>query len=125
MPRPEKPKDERKTREKNLIKTLKNISIRIPLLAFGADVESEDEFRLDNFASLIDDKSWVEFMPEDFPKATEGSVLGFDYFKQFIDEDIFAHKIVWAAAGTDHAFFPVEPERLLEIAGGIRADIKK
>ena len=89
LPRPEKPKDERKTREKNLIKTLKNISIRIPLLAFGADVESEDEFRLDNFASLIDDKSWEEFMPEDFPKVTEGSVLGFDYFKQFIDEDIF------------------------------------
>ena len=89
LPKPEMPKDERKTREKNLIKTLKNISIRIPLLAFGADVESEDEFRLDNFASLIDDKSWVEFMPEDFPKVTEGSVLGFDYFKQFIDEDIF------------------------------------
>lgn len=45
--------------------------------------------------------------------------------KAVVDEDIFLHKIVWAAAGTDHAFFPVEPERLLEIAGGIRAGVKK
>lgn len=52
--------------------------------------------------------------------------VGYDEnLRAVIDEDIFAHKIVWAAAGTDHAFFPVEPERLLEIAGGIRADIKK
>ena len=63
--------------------------VRIPMLAFGADVESDDEFRLDNFASLIDDKSWAEFMPEGFPKETNGEKLGFDYFRQFIDEDIF------------------------------------
>lgn len=88
-PKPEIPKDESKTRATKLINTLRNISIRIPLLAFGADVESDAEFRLDNFASLIDDKSWAEFMPGDFPKETNGKVLGFDYFKQFIDEDIF------------------------------------
>ena len=28
-------------------------------------------------------------MPGDFPKETNGKVLGFDYFRQFIDEDIF------------------------------------
>ena len=88
-PKPEKPKDEAKDRATKLISTLRNISIRIPMLAFGADVESDDEFRLDNFASLIDDKSWVEFMPEGFPKETDGEKLGFDYFRQFIDEDIF------------------------------------
>ena len=88
-PKPEIPKDESKTRATKLINTLRNISIRIPLLAFGADVESDEEFRLDNFASLIDDKSWEEFMPGDFPKETNGKVLGFDYFRQFIDEDIF------------------------------------
>ena len=88
-PKPEIPKDESKTRATKLINTLRNISIRIPLLAFGADVESDEEFRLDNFASLIDDKSWTEFMPGGFPKETNGKVLGFDYFRQFIDEDIF------------------------------------
>lgn len=88
-PKPERPKDESKARATKLINTLRNISIRIPLLAFGADVESDEEFRLDNFASLVDDKSWAEFMPGDFPKETNGKVLGFDYFRQFIDEDIF------------------------------------
>ena len=88
-PKPEMPKDESKTRATKLVNTLRNISIRIPLLAFGADVESDEEFRLDNFSSLIDDKSWAEFMPEDFPKETNGRTLGFDYFRQFIDEDIF------------------------------------
>lgn len=42
-----------------------------------------------------------------------------------LDEDLFAHKIVWSAAGTDHAFFPVEPERLLALTSGIKAHIKK
>ena len=88
-PKPEIPKDESKKRATNLINTLRNISIRIPLLAFGADVESDEEFRLDNFASLIDDKSWAEFMPAGFPKETKGETLGFDYFRQFIDEYIF------------------------------------
>ena len=88
-PKPEKPKDESKERATKLIKTLRNISIRIPLLAFGVDVKSDEEFRLDNFASLIDDKSWEEFMPVGFPKETNGDTLGFDYFRQFIDEDIF------------------------------------
>ena len=88
-PRPEHKKDEAKSREKKLIATLRNISIRIPLLAFGADVTSDDEFRLDNFTSLVDDKSWTEFMPDGFPKVTNGDNLGFDYFKQFIDEDVF------------------------------------
>ena len=87
--KPAPPKDEEKTRAKALVNTLKNISIRIPLLAFGAEVTKDDEFRLDNFTSLVDDASWKEFMPEDFPKVTEGKRLGFDYFKQFIDEDVF------------------------------------
>ncbi len=42
-----------------------------------------------------------------------------------LDSDLFTHKIVWSAAGTDHAFFPVEPERLLALTHGIKADIKK
>lgn len=87
--KPTPPKDEVRTRAKALVNTLKNISIRIPLLAFGAEVTKDDEFRLDNFTSLVDDASWKEFMPEDFPKVSDGKLLGFDYFKQFIDEDIF------------------------------------
>ena len=48
-----------------------------------------------------------------------------DDMKAVIDEDIFTHKIVWAAAGNDHAFFPVEPERLLAMTHGTREKIRK
>ena len=42
-----------------------------------------------------------------------------------LDEDLFRYPVVWSAAGTDHAFFPIEPERLLELTGGIKAPIRK
>ena len=42
-----------------------------------------------------------------------------------LDEDLFNYRIVWSAAGTDHAFFPIEPERLLALTQGIRAKLKK
>lgn len=42
-----------------------------------------------------------------------------------LDEDLFQFSVVWSAAGTDHAFFPIEPERLLKLTGGVRAAIKK
>lgn len=42
-----------------------------------------------------------------------------------LDEDLFQYPIVWAAAGTDHAFFPVAPDELLRLTGGKRVDIKK
>ena len=52
--------------------------------------------------------------------------LGYDEnLRAVLDEDLFTHKIVWSAAGTDHEFFPVEPERLLELTHGIKANIKK
>ena len=45
--------------------------------------------------------------------------------KTLLDEDLFCYKTVWAAAGTDHDFFPVSPEELMRITAGERADIKK
>ncbi|MBQ3403342.1 MAG: YbaK/EbsC family protein [Synergistaceae bacterium] len=52
--------------------------------------------------------------------------VGYDgEMRAVMDEDLFAHGVVWAAAGTDHAFFPVEPGRLQELTGGIRARVKK
>ena len=42
-----------------------------------------------------------------------------------LDEDLFRYPVVWSAAGTDHAFFPVAPERLLAMTGGTRTALKK
>ena len=52
--------------------------------------------------------------------------IGYDQpLRAVLDEDLFAHKIVWSAAGTDHAFFPIEPQRLLALTRGLRACLKK
>lgn len=53
--------------------------------------------------------------PVGFPKELEA----------FLDEELFLQETVWAAAGTDHAFFPVSPEELLRMTGGRKAAIKK
>ena len=42
-----------------------------------------------------------------------------------LDEDLFIFETVWAAAGTEHAFFPISPGRLQEYTSGSRSDIKK
>jgi prolyl-tRNA editing enzyme YbaK/EbsC (Cys-tRNA(Pro) deacylase) len=42
-----------------------------------------------------------------------------------LDEDLFRYPVVWAAAGTDHAFFPISPDRLLTLTGGVRAAVRK
>ena len=69
---------------KNAISILRGISIRMPLLIYGAELKNEDEeITIDNFASLIDDNSWEEFMPKGVDKKK------FDKFKKYYDPDIF------------------------------------
>ncbi len=58
----------RKERD-NRIAILRGVSLRIPLLMFGAEVSNEEtDVTVDNFAGLIDDASWAEFMPRGFTK---------------------------------------------------------
>ncbi len=45
--------------------------------------------------------------------------------RAILDEDLFLHRTVWAAAGTDHAFFPVSPEELQRLTRGDRVDIRQ
>ena len=40
-----------------------------------------------------------------------------------IDDDLFQHETIWAAAGTPNAVFRLTPERLAELTGGRRSRI--
>ena len=74
----------KQNQRKDAISILRGISIRMPLLIYGAELKSEDEeITIDNFASLIDPQSWEEFMPKDVTK------LVFSRFKKYYDPDIF------------------------------------
>ena len=69
---------------KNAISILRGISIRMPLLIYGAELKNEDEeITINNFSSLIDDTSWEEFMPKGVDKEK------FEKFKKYYDPDIF------------------------------------
>lgn len=45
--------------------------------------------------------------------------------RTFLDEDLFLYPIVWAAAGTDHSFFPISPSDLADITAGTECALKK
>lgn len=76
---------EKKTNRENAISILRGISIRMPLMIYGAEVKDEEEsITIDNFASLIDPQSWEEFMPRGVTKQE------FNKFKRYYDPEIFA-----------------------------------
>lgn len=79
----EKYNQEKKKRD-TAISILRGISIRMPLMLYGADVTNEDkEIDIDNFTNLVDDTSWEEFMPKGVTKKMFGD------FKKYYDPDIF------------------------------------
>ncbi|MBQ0118433.1 MAG: Eco57I restriction-modification methylase domain-containing protein, partial [Bacteroidales bacterium] len=77
--------EEKKKQRHTAISILRGISIRMPMILYGATITNEKtEITLDNFTELVDDQSWEEFMPKGVTK---------ELFKEFIpyyDEDIFA-----------------------------------
>lgn len=85
--RQKKLEEARKNRE-TAISILRGISIRMPLLIYGADLQkkldgSEVDITIDNFTDIVDDLSWKEFMPAGVTKEM------FDKFKKYYDADIF------------------------------------
>ena len=74
----------RREEKKRAILILRAISIRMPLLIYGADVPIEKVISISEFPDLVDDESWTEFMP---PGVTK------DIFRKFVeyyDADVFA-----------------------------------
>lgn len=65
------------------ISILRGISIRMPLLIYGADVPYDEEITLERFIEKVDDSSWNEFMPSGVTKEV------FQEFKKYYDEDVF------------------------------------
>ncbi len=78
--------EEAKEKNKNkqtAISILRGISIRMPLLIYGADIDIDEDVTMEKLVTLVDDSSWDEFMPSGVTK---------DVFKKFIkyyDLEIF------------------------------------
>lgn len=74
---------EAKEAKSKAISILRAISIRIPLLVYGAEKDVDEDITIDNFAELVDDESWKEFMPNGVTKEK------FNEFIEYYDKDIF------------------------------------
>ena len=75
-------KDKQKLKN-NAISILRGISIRMPLLIYGADIPIDEDITMEKLVDIVDDSSWEEFMPSGVTK---------ELFKKFIkyyDQDIF------------------------------------
>ncbi len=65
------------------ISILRGISIRMPLLIYGANIPYDEEITLDKFVDMVDHSSWEEFMPNGVTKEK------FREFKKYYDEEVF------------------------------------
>lgn len=103
-------KEKRKNRD-SAISILRAISIRMPLLVYGMDIDINEDVTIDNFADLVkDDLSWKEFMPKGVTKTI------FKQFSKYYDKDIFvaaSRRIRYIAKSSDE----LEPtERVIKIS---------
>lgn len=108
----------KKNNREAAISILRGISIRMPLLIYGAELSDEkQEITIDNFASLIDPQSWEEFMPKGVTKQKFNSI------KKYYDPEIFcaAEKRIRAMArAADKLSVEERIERITDIFSTFR-----
>lgn len=74
---------EKQSQRAKAISNLRAISIRIPLLIYGADVDFDEDITAERLVDIVDDSSWEEFMPTGMSKQM------FKEFIRYYDTDVF------------------------------------
>lgn len=109
--------NELKKQRKTMISILRSVSIRIPMLIYGMDIDIDKDVNIKKFVNMVDDKSWVEFMPKGVTK---------ELFKKFIkyyDPEVFieAGRIIRRRVKALDSLDPMERvEKIAEIFGTFR-----
>ena len=78
----EKLKEARK-QQKTMISILRGVSIRIPMMIYGMDVDLSKDITIEDFIKEVDDESWKEFMPSGFTKEM------FKEITKYYDAEVF------------------------------------
>ncbi|CAM1659629.1 hypothetical protein SORA22_15640 [Streptococcus oralis] len=78
----EKLKEARK-QQKTMISILRGVSIRIPMMIYGMDVDLSKDITIEDFIKEVDDESWKEFMPAGFSKGM------FKDITKYYDAEVF------------------------------------
>ena len=74
---------EAREQKNSAISILRAVSIRMPMMVYGANVSIREDITLQKFIDLVDDESWREFMPAGLSKDTFGE------FTKYYDEEVF------------------------------------
>ena len=80
----EKLKEARK-QQKTLISILRGVSIRIPMMIYGMDVDLSKDITIEDFIKEVDDESWKEFMPSGFTKGMFKEIIKYYDAEVFIE----------------------------------------
>ena len=101
----------------NMISILRGISIRIPLMIYGMNLDLDKDITLEDFIKQVDDVSWEEFMPKGISK------FDFMKFKKFYDPEIFieaGHRIRQAAVSANNLSYQDRIEKITSIFSGFK-----
>lgn len=69
--------------KRTMISVLRGISIRIPMMIYGMDIDIAEEVNIQTFIQNVDQTSWEEFMPEGVDKSK------FREIERFYDPEVF------------------------------------
>ncbi|MGT2951008.1 restriction endonuclease [Streptococcus cuniculi] len=112
----EKIKEAKKDRQK-LISILRGVSIRIPMMIYGMEVDLDKDITIKDFINKVDDESWKEFMPKGFTKGM------FREITKYYDAEVFieAGRIIRQRAKSfDSLDFVERAERIAELFGSFK-----
>ncbi|PEH05359.1 restriction endonuclease [Lactobacillus sp. UMNPBX5] len=103
-----------KKQRKTMISILRSISIRIPMMIYGMDVELGEDVNINKFINKVDDQSWKEFMPKGVTKEL------FKEFSKYYDQDVFieAGRIIRNRVKSLDQSDPIERTRQLAMIFG-------
>jgi prolyl-tRNA editing enzyme YbaK/EbsC (Cys-tRNA(Pro) deacylase) len=107
-----------------IVKSLVFMADGRPVLALTSGRNRVDAGRL---ALLLDATEVRRATPEEAREATGFAVGGTPPFghasrvRALLDEDLLAHREVWAAAGTPDSVFPLTPAELMRASGAVAA----
>jgi superfamily II DNA or RNA helicase len=102
--------NEKRKQARDARSILRGISIRMPLLIYGADIDINEDITMEKLGEIVDDSSWEEFMPVGVTKEI------FKQFTKYYDPEIFVvagRKIRDIAKGADEL---PPTERIKQIA---------
>lgn len=74
---------EARKQQKTMISILRGVSIRIPMMIYGMDVDLSKDITIEDFIKEVDDESWKEFMPAGFTKGM------FKDITKYYDAEVF------------------------------------